>query len=279
MADFLQTLEREGTLRGGPTRRPSFLDSHPAPGERAVVASRRAAELGGRGGSVAADRAAFLRRLEGLPVGPDPREGVFEGSRFLHPGLDFELVFPSGWRTQNARQAVAALSPRQDAVIVLESQGPRGDPRAAAQRWLQSSPVRVVSSGSVRVGGWPAFRALAEAQSGQGATALHLTWIAHPQGTFRLTGMTGPSAWRAYAPVFDDVAASFGALPASERARIHGLRLAVVTARGGESLAELGRRTGNAWSLDETAVANGLARDVRLEAGALVKVARPTPLR
>jgi predicted Zn-dependent protease len=280
MADYLSTHEREGALHGGPTRRPSFLDSHPDPGERAVVASRRAAELPrGRSGSLAGDRVAFLRRLEGLAVGPDPREGVFEGSRFLHPGLDFVVDFPRGWRTQNARQAVAALAPRQDAVIVLESQGARGDPRLAAQRWLQANPVRLLDSGATRVGGWSAFRALAEAQTRQGATALHLTWIAHPHGTFRVTGMTGPSAWRLYAPVFDGVVASFGPLPASERGRIHGLRLAIATARGGESLAELGRRTGNAWSPDETAVANGLARESRLAAGTLVKIAQPAPLR
>jgi predicted Zn-dependent protease len=39
MASFLPTLEREGQQRaGGVARQPSFLDSHPAAGERAVVA-------------------------------------------------------------------------------------------------------------------------------------------------------------------------------------------------------------------------------------------------
>jgi predicted Zn-dependent protease len=282
LADFLQTLEREGRLRGqGATRRPSFLDSHPGAGERAVVASRRAAEFdAGKRRPVARGHAEFLRRIEGVAVGPDPREGVFRESRFLHPGLDFALDFPPGWQTQNAKQAVGAMAPRRDAVVVLEPQGPREDPETAARRWLGANPAvrRVVESRAVRIGGWPAVTAVAEAQTQQGASVLALTWIAHPKGTFRLTGMTSPNAWRAYAPAFDRVAASLRPLSASDRRGITGLRLAIAQARQGETLAQLGSRTGNRWSLDETALANALPRDARLESGRLVKIAVARPL-
>ena len=281
MATFLETLEREGRLRrGGQARAPSFLDSHPAAGERAVVAARRAGDFGGRrGGGIARSRADFLRRIEGVAIGPDPREGVFQGERFLHPELGFAMDFPRGWQTQNSRQAVGAMTPRRDAVVVLESQGPREDPTAAARRWLAANPgVQVVESGPARAGSWPAYAAVVQARTQRGAAALALTWIAHPKGTFRLTGMTSPAAWRSYAPAFDAVARSLRPLSSAERGSITGLRLAVVQARGGESLAQLGQRTGNRWSLEETAVANAIRPDARLEAGHLVKIALPTRL-
>ena len=279
MATFLETLEREGRLRaGGVARVPTFLDSHPAAGERAVVAHRRAAELGGRpDGAQTAGRTAFLRRIEGVTIGPDPREGVFQDERFLHPELDFAMDFPRGWHTRNARQAVGAMAPRRDALVMLESQGAREEPMQAARRWLAANPgVQVVESGAARIGPWPGYRALVRARSRQGEAVLALTWFAHPKGTFRLTGMTSPSAWRAYAPAFDGVARSLRALSAAERSSITGLRLAVVQARSGETLAQLSQRSGNRWSLDETAVANALPRDARLEGGRLVKVALPT---
>jgi predicted Zn-dependent protease len=279
MATFLETLEREGRLRaGGVARAPTFLDSHPAAGERAVVAHRRAAELGARPGAARTrDRTAFLRRIEGVAVGPDPREGVFEDERFLHPELDFAIDFPRGWQTRNARQAVGAMAPRRDALVVLESQGAREEPVQAARRWLAANPgAQVVESGAARIGPWPGYQALVRARTQQGEAVLALTWFAHPRGTFRLTGMTSPSAWRAYAPDFDDVARSLRPLSAAERRGITGLRLAVVSARQGETLAQLSGRTGNRWSLDETAVANALPRDARLEPGLLVKVALPT---
>jgi hypothetical protein len=38
-------------------------------------------------------------------------------------------------------------------------------------------------------------------------------------------------------------------------------------------LADLVRRSGNRWKVPETAVANGIAEDARLQAGQLVKIA------
>ena len=281
MATFLATLEREGQLRsGGAARGPTFLDSHPAAGERALVAGRRATELLARPRTpIARGHADFLRRIEGVRLGPDPREGVFEGERFLHPTLGFAIDFPRGWQTQNGQQAVGAMAPRGDAVVVLESQGPREEPAAAARRWLAANPgAQVVQSGATRAGTWPAYSAVVRARSQRGETALALTWIAHPQGTFRLSGMTSPAAWRAYAPAFDGVARSLRALTTAERRGITGLRLAIAQARNGETLSQLGQRTGNRWSLDETAIANALPRDARLEAGRLIKIALPAPL-
>ena len=72
----------------------------------------------------------------------------------------------------------------------------------------------------------------------------------------------------------DLVAQSFHAIRADEREQARPMRLRVVAARSGESLAELGRRNGNRWKLNETAVANALAEDARLEAGQLVKIAK-----
>jgi hypothetical protein len=50
-------------------------------------------------------------------------------------------------------------------------------------------------------------------------------------------------------------------------------------ARRGESLAGLSRRTGNAWSLQETAVANGLEPEALLAEGTPVKIAVELPYR
>ena len=73
-------------------------------------------------------------------------------------------------------------------------------------------------------------------------------------------------------------ARSFRSLEPHERASLHELRLAVASARAGETLAALSDRTGNRWSVEETAVSNALAPDARLTEGELVKIARALPL-
>jgi predicted Zn-dependent protease len=276
MAEFLATLGRDEVVRSGAERRPTFLDSHPQPAERSATARTRAEGLPRAPAfSVARDRADFLHRIDGIVVGPDPREGIFRDNLFLHPGLDFALGFPPGWSAQNGRSAVGAISPRQDALVVLEGQGPAGDPRAAASRWVQANGVSVVDSGPASLGGFAAYLVLAEGRTQQGTAALLASFVSHPSGLYRITAMTSPSLYRAYAGAFEGVARSFRALEREERAGIRPTRLRIAQAREGETLVELGRRTGNRWDPRETALANGLEPEARLRAGELVKVAIP----
>jgi predicted Zn-dependent protease len=224
---------------------------------------------------VARDRSDFLHRIEGITVGPDPREGVFRGSLFLHPELDFAIAFPSGWQAQNGKTAVGAVSPQRDALVLLELQSGSTDPRDAARRWVDANGVSVIESGLARVGSFSAYRVLAEGRSQQGPVALLATFVAHPRGMFRITGVTSPSNWRYHSTAFERAAGSFRRVSSQERAGIRPVRLRIAEARSGESLADLGQRTGNQWDARETALANGLDPGARLQAGQLVKVAVP----
>jgi predicted Zn-dependent protease len=138
---------------------------------------------------------------------------------------------------------------------------------------VQANGVSVVQSGPERVGGFAAYRVLAEGRTQQGTAALLVTWVSHPSGIFRITAMTSPQLYRAYAGTLEGVAGSFRRLGSEERAGIRPTRLRIAQAREGETLFELGRRTGNRWDARETALANGLEGDARLRAGQLVKVA------
>lgn len=275
LADFLRTLDREGKIDPGKARQATFLDSHPQPGERSVVARERAPTLArGDAAPIAKGRDAYLKRIDGLLVGPDPAEGLFVGQRFLHPPLGLAIDFPPKWQTRNTKQAVAAMAPERDAMLLLEMQGPREDPKLAAQRWVQKNRVRVVASGAARVGAWPAFHVLAEAQGQQGSSvAADVTWIAHLAGTFRITGLVSPQRHRARQASFARVVQSFRPISAEERQQARPTRLRIATARRGETLVELGRRTGNRWSASETAVANGIEQGAALREGQRIKIA------
>ena len=73
------------------------------------------------------------------------------------------------------------------------------------------------------------------------------------------------------------MARSFRRLNESERASIREQFLHVAVAQEGESLGELGRRTGNQWNVQQTAVANDLFANARLSAGQLIKVSMLRP--
>jgi predicted Zn-dependent protease len=280
MSHFLQTLERDTQLRREATRMPTFLSSHPVTSERIENTGRLAGSLTvAPQPPITASRAAFLEKLDGLLVGPDPAEGVFRDSLFLHPGLRFAIDFPAGWRTANGRTVVGAAAPEKDAIVMLEVQERGRDPGVAAARFAQANRVELRDGESLRIRGAQAFRAWTLVDTRDGPIALDLTWIVHPAAIFRVTGMSPPSRFAERAPAFTRAARSFRPLSESERASIRDLRLRIVRARDGERLADLSRRTGNTWTPEETAVANGLQPGARLSGGQPLKIAVEVPYR
>jgi predicted Zn-dependent protease len=215
----------------------------------------------------------YLEKLVGLTVGPDPAQGMFDGTRFLHADMDLQLRFPSEWRTQNSGVRVAAGSPRGDAMITLELQGHGDDPHAAAEQFLAKQPLRVVSNRPLRVAGLRAFEVVGSASD----AAAHLTWIAYRGSVYRISGLAAPAQFRNYDALFQRTAESFRPLTPAERALFKRRSIEIAIARDGETLEALGKRTGNAWGIEQTAVSNGLRPGDPLPPGMHVKIATEKP--
>jgi predicted Zn-dependent protease len=88
-------------------------------------------------------REAYLRRIEGLPLGPSREQGVVRGSRFYHGTLGMTVAFPSGWAVQNLPSKVVATSPQKDAMLQLTAVPPPPDvkPRELLARSLPGVPL------------------------------------------------------------------------------------------------------------------------------------------
>ena len=282
MSSLLRGLEQEERIQLGASRLPSFLQHHPANTERMAMAFSRGSELRWvpRPG-VSGDREGHLRRLEGLVVDANPAEGVFLGSRFLHPDLGFALSFPDGWRLVNTSRMVAAFSPQGNARFALESAGPGDDPRIAAGTFLaveaRQLGAQVLTAQSLEIGGRPAYEVRAQIWTPQGAMAGQLTWIAHDGLVYRLSASAPASVAGHFFGRGRAMARSFRPITEPERAEIRAERLRIAEARSGEDLAALSRRAGNAWDPARTAVLNGLLPGTPLAGGQLLKIVVSEP--
>jgi predicted Zn-dependent protease len=274
LASFLQQLNSEERLQLGMSRLPGWLDSHPATAERVASASSRADMVAWQPKpGIAANRAEYLARIDGLIVGTAASEGAFQGDRFIHPDMRFTIRFPPGWTTLNTRQAVGAVAPKSDAMISLEHQGRGDDPAAAAQQFLSAPSQRGIGIDKkqpVKLGGLAAYRAEGGVSSRGGPIHVQFTWVAYRGSIFRITGF---AQGRRYEGSLRSVPRTFRPLPPDWNESIQERRLRVVSARSGESLQQLSARASNTWNLQQTAVMNGIFADARLEAGQLVKVA------
>ena len=278
LSKALRTLEREDSLHGGEKRWNSFFATHPPLPDRVADTEARAATLARAAAAAVAGSGGILRRLEGLPVGPRASNGVFDGETFLHPDLDFRLRFPAGWKTANERTVVGASAPDGHAVVGLELVGKGSDPDAALRAFEREAKIELASGAErLMVGGLPAIHVTTTARTRNGRVALDLTWIAHAERIYQVTGATPPDGAEAAKPLFRATVESFRPLTAGERTGIRETRLRVVAARAGEGLADLLARTRSTWRLEMAAVANGLDAAARLASGQPVKVAVAEP--
>lgn len=275
LAAFLQTLEREEALVTGGVRRTGFFDTHPSTPERVADARARVATLErAPGARLASSRDEFMSRLDGLLVGEDPAAGTLVEGRFLHPDLDFGVTFPAGWPVRNAPDHVASRSEAGDAIVVLQVVAEGEDPVAAARE----APLNLPLDGEIEAVAHPALPA-ARADGNARGVRVRFTWLAHQGRIYRLTAAAEEPRFEPHRAGFEAVARSFRPLTAEERGAIRAARLRVVRAREGEDLDAIVKRAGSAWSADEAAVANALARDARLARGAPIKLAISEPWR
>jgi predicted Zn-dependent protease len=276
MSMLLEGLEREEILRTGEQRSPGFLDSHPPTPERAEDTARRATTLAwARTAETETYPGEYLRRLDGMVLGRDPAKGVFQGRRFMHPVLNCSAEIPEGWTAAYVQWAFGAISPERDALLVAQRPVSGTDPGAAADAFmtrLDEIKPRILRSEPIRVGDLSGYGVTARLGRGRDAVDLELIWISYEQRLYQLIGLT-VAGQDDELEAIRATAQSFRPLTDSERSSIPVTRLRLVEARTGESLAQLGLRSGNAWSVRETAVMNGVPAGEPLDAGRVVKIA------
>jgi predicted Zn-dependent protease len=112
------TLKRIGERQGASL--PSFLSTHPDPGDREIRTSQLAnASAASTRRSLVVGGVGYRRQIEGLVFGEDPRNGYFEANRFYHPELAFQMIFPLGWKTANQPSQVLAVNEGAGAAMQL----------------------------------------------------------------------------------------------------------------------------------------------------------------
>jgi predicted Zn-dependent protease len=277
LSRFLAALDRNERFSRGLLRTPSLFDTHPGTAERAGWSAVRAGEIRWDPDPERGDtHESYLRRIDGLPWGDRPEGGVFDGSRFLHPVLGFQLRFPDGWRTANSAGAVAAASPDRQALVFLEPSPPADDPMAAAERFLdelgrESRDVDVVALDRIHVAGAPGARL--EVVVGGRVHAL-VAFFAFRGSHYRITGVT-PAGSPGARGLLLATMRSFRPLEPAAARRIEARRIRLAEARSGEDLATLCRRVGcAAGTVGPAAILNGIDSAHRFGGGELVKVVR-----
>lgn len=271
LIEVFRVLERVSAASGSGGL-PGWLQTHPPARERQqlmqelVVASD--VDLSG----LQVGEASFLRRLDGLVYGPDPRQGYFrEGGHFLHPELAFQLAFPRGWETRNQRHEVLAVSPDRDAVVAL-TLAPESDPAAAARAFFEPASIAAGRGWRTRIGGRPVVSAYFSADTERGDLAGIAAFIEHRRRVFRLLAYTGQSLFSQHRTAFEASLESFAEVRDPRVLEVQPLRLQVLRLDRARTLSDLARRSDMPVDAEKLALLNNADPEKLLAAGSWVKI-------
>jgi predicted Zn-dependent protease len=271
-ASFFQTLKRLGEKDG--LRLPAWQSTHPDPGEREQTVKMLAAKNTPPGAILSKGEDEFLRQIDGVVVGDDPREGYVQGNTFYHPELRFQFPVPRGWKVQNERTAVMMVSPNRDAAMTFELTAAKSA-QEAAQRLASTEGLRVVNSKATRVNGQNAMAVVGQGNTQQGTVGLLNYFIEYSGRVYSFAGMTGAARLNSYTDEFQRAMTGFNRLTDPSKINVRPSRLAVVTVdRTAPFASFVPTSTVAGMSAEELAILNQVQLNQTIPAGTKLKVPR-----
>jgi predicted Zn-dependent protease len=196
---------------------------------------------------------------------------------FIHPDLQFVLNFPDGWATQNATDAVTAISPNGDAIVQLR--GATGSAAEAARNFLEQEGVQSSSPSTGSINGNRAVSAEFAAQiSQQESVRGVVTFIEFGGATWGILGYSVADRFSTYSAAFLQTRNSFDRLTDPTALAAQPLRIRIDHAPRAMSLQQFNSERCSSIPLAELAVINGLDETAQLRAGQAVKRVTGSPM-
>ncbi len=270
-AAFFQSLKRLGEQSGASL--PSFLSTHPDPGEREqsirALTARWMQEVGS---ASRVNQAVYYTRIKGIVLGEDPRQGYVADGAFYHPTLRFWFPLPTDFQVINQPSQVLLVEKGQQAALVLTL---ASEPSAAeaAQAWAGQKGLTVLDRGSERVNGLTAVYVVAEGQTSEGQTVRVLRYfIEHEGRVYSLAGYTLAAQYARYRPTFLQVMRGFAPLRDPARLRVEPIALVIRPAERTAPFRALLPPLPEAFSPEMVAIMNQVELEAIVQAGTPLKL-------
>ena len=278
-AEFLKTLKSlekdqdKGGFHG-------FFASHPETADRIQRAQEIAQGLLSSEEphrTLLVDRNEYLRHLDGMLYGPDPKEGVTIGNIFRHKDMAFEITFPMGWEIHNTKNALISKEPEKEHIIQMLSPddlSKRITPEEYAKGFTKKGKMKVSSGEAADIHGMKAYIAQAETSLDKlGKVGIEYAVIFKENQAFNIVSFAPLREFPEVKDAFLSTIHSFRRLTHEERKAIKPMRLKILEAKAGDTLEMLVKKHGvEGQRVEEIAKMNGLDPKQALEVGMKVKL-------
>ncbi len=251
---------------------PTFLSTHPMTSDRITKVKE---QLSSQDATLDIRREDYLRRLDGLIYGDNPRQGFVENGVFYHPEMAFQFSIPAGWVVQNTPMQVVIGEKEGRAALLLQAEttGQDLDPylQAKAQGLGQAQLLKTASHAVGRFQARHAWYQVPQEQSEP--LAVRLTCIRKDALVYSFIALSAYSTASTFHPVLNNSVDSFQSVSDPKILRRGPERLSLVRPDGRQTLQLLLTKSGvdrSHWK--QLSVFNSIGLDAVPEAGKLIKL-------
>ena len=276
MAGFFKTLSR---MREGTEAEtiPTFMSTHPDPGDRfnKVKQLTEAEQAKYPAKKYAVERDNYLRMIDGLIYGEDPKGGYVENNVFYHPVMKFKFNIPNGWRTANSPAQFQMAEPNGKAMMAM-TLGQGKTLEEAAQNFISQNKLTLISSENGNINGYKAIALVAEQVNEQDATqSVKILNYVIDFGTniFQIYGVSQQSTFAGFRSTFKATIQSFNKLTDQSKINVQPERIKIKTvSKTGTLITVLNTNNVKSARHKEHAILNGMELTDQIKAGTLIKI-------
>ena len=281
MGDFFLTLQRLSGGEEGGQGVPTFMSTHPDPGERHVKCRAMATEFQQKNpGEYNVNRDGYLRMIDGIIYGEDPKQGYVENNIFYHPEMKFQFPIPTQWKHQNSPTQFAMASPDQKAMMIL-ALGQGKTLEEASNTFVTQYKMQRVSANQTTINGFPAIdqvcQQTAQDQQGGQQVAQQVVMVRNVMIQYNNTilsfiGACDSKDYRTYEQLFGNTMYAFRALTDPAKINVLPERVRVKQVMYDATVSEVLKGYGTSEKrLPELSILNGMRLTDRVSRGMLIK--------
>ncbi len=273
MAEFFNTLSRQTQAAGG-EKIPEFFSTHPSSEDRNITVTKLAGQWKTKLKltNPKINRDTYLKRIDGLILGEDPKQGFVENNIFYHPMMKFQFTIPSSWKLQNTPQQVQ-MTPESGEALLMFTLAGNGSLDETASKMLQQYKLTLVESKKESINGFNSILMIADQKQETGTIRVLSSLIQYEGNIFSLMGISELSKFTNYQPEFLSTIRNFKTLTDSDKLNRKPEVIRIKTVRQ-QMTVQAAFQNFNVPStrFEELAILNGMQLSDRLSAGTLIKV-------
>jgi predicted Zn-dependent protease len=279
MADFFNVLNKMN-LASNVGGVPTFLSTHPDPGDRLIAVNKMATEWQDslKAPQWKVNGNEYLKMIDGIIYGEDPRQGYKDGNVFYHPELLFRFSIPDRWVLENSPMQVT-MAPEDGKAMIVFSMSPQKTPEAAAEATMKELGLTLQENKNVTINGIPALATVSKQVTQDESTGVQQTnmilsyFINYNNLIYVFHGVSTEADFSAYVPVLRSSMTSFARLTEASRINVKPKKILVrsVQKAGALSDAFTYYKVPND-KMSEMALLNNMELTDRVVAGKLIKI-------